>query len=641
MDNPFLKRATEFYRDEEAFLAVISPEPIRYFLLRDTKRNSLFEKLVNIRGTPGSGKTTMAKVFEFPALSALLRNRSIATYGELVDTMTACGALVDGELVVLGCRLPLETDYREVWEFEYPEHVKVSLTSALVQARAVLGWLRHLQQGGYDLAQVRIHPKEDAAAKVEAIGGTSGDRLLERARAVERALYRVVGALVPPELGELDDILGEAYRPFDVIEHIVIISPDGRERKLRPLVILDDAHALHPTQFRALQRILIRREIRVARWILARFDVLHPKEAFEALTEDRPDEPPMPGVTASRDYLPIMLQSGVDDRRRHRVAFRRMAMDMASRYLLQMEIFRTRNLGRLENLLKDEVAPLSKSKLEDLAEHVDTVQRKFRISGERRAELSASVEAYTPEGLASVPPELKLAMLSILMHRMQKRGQAGLFDSELPEPASKLPKVDATVYGAARIHLLHRYDRPYYVGIDDVCDASSENAEQFLRLAAELVEISAVNIIRGKSASLDAATQHDKLRKKATHVVQEWDFPRAKHVRKLVEVLAEQCLKKSLEPNAPLGPGANAYGILQEEFEAIPDQHSDLAQLLQAAIANNALTVVPRYNCKNKEWCLLELGGIVILRHGLTLKRGGFLEGSASALAGLAREGAS
>src|SRR5207248_10454036 len=102
MDNPFLKRATEYYRDEEAFLAVISPEPIRYFL-REAKKGSLYEKLVNIRGTPGSGKTTMAKVFEFPALSALLRNSSMATYGELVDTMSGCGALVAGKLEVLGC----------------------------------------------------------------------------------------------------------------------------------------------------------------------------------------------------------------------------------------------------------------------------------------------------------------------------------------------------------------------------------------------------------------------------------------------------------------------------------------------------------------------------------------------------------
>jgi len=313
---------------------------------------------------------------------------------------------------------------------------------------------------------------------------------------------------------------------------------------------------------------------------------------------------------------------------------------MAKRYLVQMEIFRTRGLQRLENLLSDQVPPLSDAKLDEFARSVDAAQRRLRVSDKRRRELMDVVEDYTPEGMTEVPRELQLAMLSIVMHRMEKRGQTGLFDTELPDPASKLPKVDSTVLAGARIHLLHKYDRPYYVGIDDVCDASSENAEQFLRLAAELVEFSAVNIIRGESALLEPSVQHKKLRDKATHVIEEWDFPRSKQVRKLVDTLAASCLQKTLEPNAPLGAGANAYGILQEEFDAIPDRHPELALLLQAAIANNAVTVVPRHNCKNKEWCLLELGGIVIMRHGLTLKRGGFLEGTSAALAALAREGA-
>src|SRR5882724_10371494 len=72
MDNPFLKRATEFFRDEEAFLAILSPEPIRSFLTREGRQSVLYDKLVLIRGTPGSGKTTLARVFEYPT-SRMLR----------------------------------------------------------------------------------------------------------------------------------------------------------------------------------------------------------------------------------------------------------------------------------------------------------------------------------------------------------------------------------------------------------------------------------------------------------------------------------------------------------------------------------------------------------------------------------------
>jgi hypothetical protein len=89
-------------------------------------------------------------------------------------------------------------------------------------------------------------------------------------------------------------------------------------------------------------------------------------------------------------------------------------------------------------------------------------------------------------------------------------------------------------------------------------------------------------------------------------------------------------------PNGWLTP--NAFGIPQEEFANLHESHRELAQVLQFAVAYNAVTLVPHYPCKGKEWCLVELGGVVILKHGLTLKRGGFIESTARALADMAQE---
>ena len=90
------------------------------------------------------------------------------------------------------------------------------------------------------------------------------------------------------------------------------------------------------------------------------------------------------------------------------------------------------------------------------------------------------------------------------------------------------------MYEAAVFHLFHHYDRPYFYGIDNVCDASSENAEQFLRLSAELVEAVATQLARSKSPTLTPVTQHKLLRERGSKIMEKWDFPQDTAVRRLV-----------------------------------------------------------------------------------------------------------
>ena len=618
MANPFEKRATEYLRDDEAFLAVVTPEPLVTFLEKPAKEERLYDRLAMIIGTPGSGKTTLARLFEFTTLRTLLRSRHLNGYRPLVGILTSCGAIRDEHPTLVGGRLPLEAEYREFWELPYPEELRTSLMMQMLQARAVLVWLRHIQESGVPLNEVEIVPRADAHAAVAYVGGRAGPDLLNRAREVELAIYRISAALVPPDIKDIDRAATAAYRPFDVIEAFRI--PNGeRILELRPLIMFDDAHSLHPDQSTALRSWLVQRELKIARWVLTRLDALSSGDVLLDPTAASNKS----GLKPSREITVIRMQSG-DDRPNERRAFRKMAKNMAERYLRQMDMFNRRGLQRLGDLLSTTPQIISDVKLRQLAQHVDDLQHRYGVSSERRNDL----ERQTREYLATTGgdgDDVQLGILSVLIERYAKRvPQHSLFDDV--EPTRPL-SVDAGVADGARIHLLHNFDRPYYFGVDTLCDASSENAEQFLQLAARLVSQSETQLIRrGNDPVLPSTVQHKLLRERAAQLIREWDFPQCGLVRRLAAGIATQCLAKSREGNAPLGGGANGVGIPQDQFDSIPNSNPGLARVIKFGVAYNAFALVPNHRTKNRTWCLIELGGVLLLHHGLTLKRGGFLE---------------
>ncbi len=630
MANPFEKRATEYLRDDEAFLARVTPEPLVTFFQKPAKEERLYDRLAVVIGTPGSGKTTLARLFQFPTLKTLLRSRNISNYRPLVDALAACRAIEGEHPMLIGARLPLEAEYRDFWEFHYPEDLKTNLLLALLQARTVLAWIRNIRTSGVSLDQIEIVPRPDADAALTAIGGKRGSDLFERAREVEFAIYNISAALVPPDIEDIDRDAVGAYRPFDVIEAF----RGGDVRELRPLVIFDDAHSLHPVQFTAFQHWLSRRELKVSRWVLTRLDALTPNEVLL----DREATTDKPGLKRSREITLIQMQSG-EDRRKQRQEFRKMARNMARRYLSQMEVFNRRGLDNLGDLLSTIPELLPTGKRQQLGRHVDALQRQYGVSAERRHELEKDIHYYFAN-TGENGEDLQLGILSVLFERYARRiPQRDLFekDTDDVEPSRPL-KVDAGVADGARVHLLHKYERPYFFGIDTLCDASSENAEQFLQLTARLVSHSEIRLIRGREATLTSSIQHKLLRERAKEMMDEWSFPQCRFVRRLADGIAGECRSKSLEGNASLGGGANAFGILQEEFENVPQTHPRLAQVLQFGVAYNAFVLAPNHGTKGRLWCLIELGGILLLHHGLTLKRGGFLERRTADLARLLGE---
>jgi len=361
--------------------------------------------------------------------------------------------------------------------------------------------------------------------------------------------------------------------------------------------------------------------LHLGRWILSRLDVLSPSEIFRS-GDDEADE--TPGITQGRDFIKISFHDG---NRGLKKRFLSLARQMSQKAIRHIPIFEHNGIQSLDHILPVKVAQLSQPRIDKIHAEVLLRQKQLNVSVNRIKDFERMASEFLQKR-GDDREEMRWAVVSILINRYAKRTpQASLFSDDDPEPSKPL-EVDSSVYEGARIHLFHNHEVPYYYGFEALSDAASENAETFMSFCAYVVEAAENLLIKQKPAILGPKQQHGLIVQRAVNIVDSWSFPQAEKVKNICHFIATRSLARSLEANAPLGHGANAYGIPQQLFNALSEKHPDFANILKFGVAYSALSLVQNYPCKGKDWCLLELGGPFIVRAGLSFRKGGFVEGN-------------
>lgn len=639
MPNPFKHRASEYQGNELEFLATLTPSLFRMTLDEYENPEDLLTRAVVFSAPPGTGKTTLSRFFQFATLSRLLDKQSRSPdkpHEDLLQLASEREFVSHGRVSVCGARVSLERDYRDLALLGYRQETADRLLLSLLGARAVLAWRRGFRDAGLDVSSIRVVPTSEGGARLDSLGGSNFQRIAERAERVESQLFQLTTRFVPPNEQELLEEIQSSFLPLVAISRFEL--PDNHGQVL-PLLMMDDAHSISREQHDALLSHLSSREIVIGRWVLQRMEALDAEGVIAWGDETRPNL--TSGLQRSRSVLDIRMTQSYDEARGAvRKRFRKAVAELVSRNIAQMP-----NLTRLGITipnLEERSEPTDKQ-LEKLNKHMESAVLQLELPPTQVEQIVDGVKEYLREKPQYSSNGLLPPMATILLHRQFKRApQRSLFDeSSQPELAEEVQVSPGPgVLAGAQVHAWHRSGLPYLGGLDTLADLGSENAETALQLAWQIIRLLEASLIaydRRGSTALSVNDQHEALRRESRRILNEWSFPYAVEVRRLVDRIARRCIDRSLEDTAPLGGGANAIGIDQEKFRAVLEEPR-LREVLRFACGYNALMLTPGRKTKGRTWTLLELCGPAIAAHGLTTSRGGFIPLQVSELVAMVDE---
>lgn len=606
--NPFKMRASEKIESDARFLQLFSTEVLD--LIVDEKGDELMNDVIFVRSSPGSGKTSLLRIFEPSSLNMVYNQRTQEDFKELFSSLKKLDVINPEGIKTFGVIVRCTRNYEILEDINYDESKKIRLFNSLFNARIVLSTLKSiciLKKLNFpsDLNQIKyFYPNDDSFFK-NVNTPCTGRELFEWATNIERKVNDLLDSFLVSEIIEIEGH-NELFT-FEVL-HPKYFKIKGQEICENILFMIDDAHKLSTNQRESFFKYVIEKRGNSNIWISERLERISNLRSY-----------------SERDYNEINLEkywgknTGKFRKILNTIAEKRADISTDDVHSFSSNLDNNLNEENYLNLFAESIENSKKninfitsfsSKFKNWVEHIN-----------RREEVSYQNAVFCKEA-------------EILIQRNLKKNQL-TFDFPLDE-GEFLEKRDSATENAAKLFLAKDIKLPYYFGFNNLVSISSNNIEQFISFASELFEGMLSNKISGHETLLSPEQQE----KIIIEVVnKKWNelhtlLPESDSVIAFLHNLGEYCYKITHNPTASYAPGINGFAIQSNRsLKLIPDQNWEeddiflkLRIVLNICLAFNLLEIKQNVHqgLKGQTWDVYYLNRWLCIKYNLPLIYGGW-----------------
>jgi hypothetical protein len=584
-------------------------------LLEQLQHDDLFvPKLIVVRGSPGSGKSSLLRLFETDTLLAVHARRSQRSDQDLVESLTELGVLSESGPKVLGIYIQCDSSLRDIANLPATQP-GLRLFNTLLDTRILVLFLRAVRQllgHGY-LTLPRDFTLEPLAS------AEAAPSLFSQRRSLQELEERC--ARIEQEFGTLlnsfpDDPLPTSIQPHARVYSLAYLGTQLQRNpslsELMPVVMLDDVQELYPEQRQHLKDEFMRRAS-IPRWLAVRTHVFGLEELIS-----------VEGAEHGREYREISLDEIFRDPR----VFAKFAGNVVHRRLQHTDSLQQVTLGDFKDLLRsptDSVpSDTSYKAIEGMINRVLEVRQGSRF----QAKLETVAANVSSTGSSTFDALLVLEQELIGWEREANRGQVSLFpDLDIPEVSN------GKTAEAARLFLSRRLRRPYYWGFDMLASVASGNVEQLLSTSAAVVDRMIYKAELDRDKAISAKEQEESLKRSADEYYNalENKHRRGSAIKQFVDNLGRFFEEVTSRSNAPIAPGVNGFGLTRQELEraagvgVLTREAQVFREVLTTAVAGNVLSVrLTKQGQAGSEKIVFYLNRILCVRFRLPLNYGGW-----------------